>query len=93
MCLSFYEMVDRLPPQLPDDGWCRHSVGAICHDSCCTMLELLNLVECHGATNTRDRATDKEIRQQGQHTENRCYFEDGLLNPAEEKQTKHSQVV
>ena len=39
-CFCFYERFDRLPPQLPDDGWCTHSVGAICHDSSCTILEL-----------------------------------------------------
>ena len=31
-CFSFYELFDGLPPQMPDDGWCRHSVGAICQD-------------------------------------------------------------
>ena len=51
-CFSFYELFDRLPPQLPNDRWCRHSVGAICHDSSCTILELLKLVECCSATNT-----------------------------------------
>ena len=59
---SFYELFDRLPPQLPDDGWCRYSVGAICQDSSCTILELLKLFECCSATNTPNGATETEIR-------------------------------
>ena len=51
-CFSFYEIVDRSSSQLLDDGWRRHSLAAICHDSSCTILELLKLVECCGATNT-----------------------------------------
>ena len=54
-CFCFYELLDRLRPQLPDDGWCRHSVGAICHDSSCTIFELLKLVGCCSATNTPKR--------------------------------------
>ena len=57
----FNVSVDRLQPQLPDDGWCRHSVGAICHDSSCIPLEILKLAEYCGSTNIRDMATEKEI--------------------------------
>ena len=60
-CFCFYELFDLLPPQLPDDGWCRHSVGAICRDSSCTILELLKLFECRSATNIPNGATETEI--------------------------------